>query len=166
MNTAGSVRSREWADLLRDAGLVFSKIAVVVALFLLLLVFVFHLYFAPSGIQTKPKVETLISIKEYSELLTMTENLYGLKESIKTYKNRLTAIAVTNRDRPEFLWTKKEVAERDRLKERYETLVADYDTMVLEYNSRHKTVDYCFIYPNNLPYGVVKTLPKYYVSLE
>ncbi len=166
MNTAGSVRSREWADLLKDAGLAFSKIAAVIAFFLLLLVFVFHLYFAPSRIQTKPKVEALASVKEYSELLTMTENLYGLKESIKTYKNRLTAIAVANRNRPEFLWSKKEISGRDKFKERYETLVADYGTMVFEYNSRHEAMNYCFIYPSKLPSGIVKTLPKYYVPLE
>lgn len=168
MNTAGSIRSREWADLLRDAGIVFGKITLLVLTVFLLLAFFLHFYFTSSAhsYNFKPKIKEEILIQQYSELLATTENLYGFKESIKTYKNRLTVIAVSNRDRPELLWSKREIAERDRLKERYETLVADYGTMVLEYNSRHRAIDYCFIYPNNLPYGVVKTLPKYYVPLE
>ncbi|MEK7565006.1 MAG: hypothetical protein AAB394_03870 [Patescibacteria group bacterium] len=166
MNTAGSVRSREWASLLRDVGLAFSKLALIIVLVFLLSGFIFHLYFTPSKIEAKPRAEVLASAKKYSELLTMTENLYGLKESIKTYKNRLTAIAVANRNRPEFLWSKKEISGRDKFKERYETLMADYGTMVFEYNSRHEAINYCFIYPSKLPSGVVKTLPKYYVSLE
>ncbi|MDP3800051.1 MAG: hypothetical protein Q8Q90_01370 [bacterium] len=154
----------ELIDLLREAG----KISALKILPFVFLASLFGYFFVYSFVNAKSevKLDQEFVAKEYFELSAMSDNLFGLRFSIRNYKQRMMSSDVSKSDVPGPYLTQKQILNWYKAREAYFRLLSDYHRMALEYNLRHEAVGYMFIYNKNLPDRNARPLSKYYDSLE
>ena len=161
MNTLSANRAHETRVMLKALGVRSLVFLFGVLLIILLTWFV-------GSIQKVPvkEIDQEFLAKEYLELSAMSDNLFGLKTSIRTYKQRMMSADITKGETPGPYLTQKQVLNWYKAREGYFRLMSDYHKMALEYNIRHQAVEYMFMYNKNLPDRNAKPLPKYYDSLD